>query len=301
MFSRWGFTTVFDLASVLENTLALRNRIETGEVRGPRILTVGEPVLTEIPVYVREYLLANYIQLPVVSTPQDAVQLVRHNAQQGASGIKLFTGSLQAGGKVANMPLDMAKAAVEEAHHHNLAVFTHPQNSEGVEVAIASGVDVLAHTVPQSPRWTPEFVARLKRAHMALIPTLTLFDFEARKADLSDQDREHWTDGMVAELRVFSQNGGQVLFGTDVGYTDHFDTTMEFSLMSQAGMSFRQILASLSTNPASRFAHSGDTGRIEPGTTADVTVMQDDPAKDITALARIQLTIRNGTIIYSSN
>lgn len=62
MFNRWGFTTVFDLSSVLENTLALRRRIESGEVRGPRILTVGEPVLTEIPVYVRDYLTANQIQ-----------------------------------------------------------------------------------------------------------------------------------------------------------------------------------------------------------------------------------------------
>jgi imidazolonepropionase-like amidohydrolase len=44
MFNRWGFTTVFDIASVLDNTLALRRRIESGELRGPRIFTVGEPV-----------------------------------------------------------------------------------------------------------------------------------------------------------------------------------------------------------------------------------------------------------------
>ena len=34
MFSRWGFTTVFDISSVLDNTLALRRRIESYEVRG---------------------------------------------------------------------------------------------------------------------------------------------------------------------------------------------------------------------------------------------------------------------------
>jgi len=42
MLNRWGFTTVFDVASVLENTLALRGRIESGEIRGPRIMTVGD-------------------------------------------------------------------------------------------------------------------------------------------------------------------------------------------------------------------------------------------------------------------
>jgi hypothetical protein len=52
MFTRWGFTTVFDIASVLENTKLIRRRIESGEVKGPRILTVGEPFWTRAPIYV---------------------------------------------------------------------------------------------------------------------------------------------------------------------------------------------------------------------------------------------------------
>src|SRR5215470_18726903 len=43
MLTRWGFTTVFDIGSVLENTTLIRHRIEVGEVKGPRILTTGEP------------------------------------------------------------------------------------------------------------------------------------------------------------------------------------------------------------------------------------------------------------------
>jgi imidazolonepropionase-like amidohydrolase len=43
MLTRWGFTTVFDIASVLKNTNLIRHRIASGEVKGPRILTVGEP------------------------------------------------------------------------------------------------------------------------------------------------------------------------------------------------------------------------------------------------------------------
>jgi len=50
MFNRWGLTTVFDIFSVLSNTLVLRRRIESGELRGPRILTVGEPIWTLEPV-----------------------------------------------------------------------------------------------------------------------------------------------------------------------------------------------------------------------------------------------------------
>jgi len=42
--------------------------------------------------------------------------------------------------------------------------------------------------VPWGPR-SPEFVSRLKSANTALIPTLTLFDFEGRKDNGSDQER----------------------------------------------------------------------------------------------------------------
>jgi len=87
--------------------------------------------------------------------------------------------------------------------------------------------------------------------NLALIPTLTLFDFEARKGATSDQAREAWIAGMVAELRAYSQAGGEILFGTDIGYIDHYDTAMEFTLMARAGMSFPQILASLTTAPRS--------------------------------------------------
>lgn len=297
MLNRWGFTTVFDIASVLDNTQALRRRVETGEVRGPRILTVGEPLWTEPPIYVRDFLAANHVEMPPVTTPDEAVARVRDLAGRGADGIKLFTGSYQ-GGRVDNMPAAMVKAAADEAHRHHLPVFAHPQNVAGLEVAIDGGVDILAHTAPDSPPWTPQFVARLMNAHMALIPTLTLFDFEARKGDMKDADREGWLARMEAELRAYSQAGGEVLFGTDVGYTDHYDTAMEYTLMSRAGMSFAQILASLTTNPARRFGVSGHRGQVAAGMDADLVVLDGDPAKDIAALSKVRLTISSGTIIY---
>jgi imidazolonepropionase-like amidohydrolase len=300
LFNRWGFTTVFDIASVLDNTLALRARIESGELRGPHILTVGEPIWTIEPIYVRDFLNENHVSIPRTETPDRAIALVRDHAAKGANGIKLFAGSVQAGGKVAVLPLLIAKAAVTEAHRHGLPVFAHPQNLDGINVAIDSGVDVLAHTVPDSPPWDTGFVERLKKANLALIPTLTLFDSEARKAGASDQERETWVAKMVTELRAYSQAGGEILFGTDIGYTDHYDTAMEFALMAQAGMNFPQILASLTTNPARRFGDSRRTGRIAVGMDADMVVLQADPSKDVAALSKVQLTMLGGKVIFSA-
>lgn len=298
MFNRWGFTTVFDLASVLDNTLALRRRIESGELRGPRILTVGEPIWTIEPVYIRDFLKQNNVHIANTETPEQAIALVRDHAAKGADGIKLFTGSAQSNG-VAVLPLSIAKAAVEEAHRHNLPVFAHPQNVDGVNVAVDSGVDVLAHTVPESSPWTPEFVSRLKRANLALIPTLTLFDFVARQEHSSNQERKAWIDKMVDELRAYVEAGGEILFGTDIGYIDHYDTTLEFELMSQAGMNYQQILASLTTNPARRFRYSDRTGRIARGMEADIVVLSADPQQSVTAFSKVRYTIVGGKIAYS--
>jgi imidazolonepropionase-like amidohydrolase len=301
MFNRWGFTTVFDIASALDNTLALRGRIESGELRGPQILTVGEPLWTQAPVYVRGFLKQMGIQMPEVVTRGDAATRVRALIKRGVDGIKLFTGSVQGGGKVANMPLDVARAAVDEAHRAHLPVFSHPQNLAGLELAIDSGVDILAHTAPDSPPWTPAFVSRLVNARMALIPTLTLFDFEARKGGESDEGREQWMAKMVDELRAFSTGGGQVLFGTDIGYTDHYDTELEYVLMSRAGVSFAQILASLTTNPAQRFGYGDRKGRIAEGMDADLVVLNSDPSRDVKALSNVYMTIRAGNQTYSGH
>jgi len=104
---------------------------------------------------------------------------------------------------------------------------------------------------------------------------------------------------MVAELCAYAQTDGDILFGTDIGYIDHFDTTLEFTLMSQAGMNFRQILASLTTNPAQKFAYSNRTGRIAKGMEADLEVLRSDPAQDATAFSQVRYTIRSGKVIYS--
>jgi imidazolonepropionase-like amidohydrolase len=299
MLTRWGFTTVFDLASVLENTNNIRGRIDRGSVRGPRILTVGEPFYPKggTPIYVKKFLEENHIPSAEVQSPAQAVERVRRQVNHGVDGIKIFAGSITAE-DVLPMPADVAKAIVLEAQRAGKPVFAHPSNAQGIEVAIQSDVDVLAHTAPMSGDWDPAFVERLKSAHLALIPTLTLFDVEAKKAQVSAEENEAWIKQAIQELKAYSDGGGQILFGTDVGYTDHYDTTLEFTLMSRAGMNMRQILASLTTNPALRFGYSSHSGSIAKGMDGDLVILEGDPAQDISAFAKVHQVIRGGKLTY---
>jgi imidazolonepropionase-like amidohydrolase len=296
--TRWGFTTVFDIASVLENTNLIRRRIEAGEVEGPRLLTVGEPFWVRTPVYIKEYLDANHVSMPEIESKAQAAERVRQQIHDGADGIKIFANSIERD-DIFTMPLAMAQTVVAEAHYAHKPVFAHVSNDEGNEVAIQSGVDILAHTTPSGSFWSESFVKRLNAAHLALTPTLTLWDVEAKKGGASADVAEKWMNKAIQQLKAFSQSGGQVLFGTDVGYIDQFDTSEEFMLMSRAGLSFQQILASLTTNPAQRFGSSSHLGRIARGMDADLTVLTADPAQDSAAFSKVRYTIVGGKVMYS--
>jgi len=300
MFTRWGFTTVFDIASVLQNTALIRRLIESGEVNGPKILTVGEPFWVKggTPVYVRSFLETNHISIPEIESTAQAIGRVRQQIHDGADGIKIFANSIEQNG-ILTMPLDLAKAIVDEAHRAGKPVFAHVSNNQGIEVAVQSGVDILAHTTPSDDLWSSPFAERLTAAHMALTPTLTLWDVEARKGNPSSDQIEKGMSRAAQQLKAFSQARGQVLFGTDVGYIEQFDTSEEFTWMSRAGMTFQKILASLTTSPAQRFGCSNRSGRIAPGMNADLVVLNADPAQSTSAFSRVRYTIRDGKVIYS--
>jgi imidazolonepropionase-like amidohydrolase len=101
----------------------------------------------------------------------------------------------------------------------------------------------------------------------------------------------------VNELKQYFSEGEAILFGTDVGFQSKYDTTQEFEFMGRA-MGWKDILASLTTNPAAYFKAT-TKGRVEKGMDADFVVLDADPATDVKNLAKVKYTIRSGSIIYS--
>jgi imidazolonepropionase-like amidohydrolase len=288
MLTQWGFTTVWDLGSDPRDSLPLRRRINSGEIRGPNILLAGDIFPKGgHPVY-----LPAEIQLPEAATPDEAAQMARDDLRMGMDGMKLFTGVYMGGKPVVNLDPAVAKAAVDVAHAQGKPVFAHPQNRAGVETVISAGVDVMAHIVPGEPAYPAEQLARFKQQNIALIPTLSLF----AKAVGGPALGAMLAESGIKQLKAFSENGGPVLFGTDVGFTTIYDTSLEYELMHRA-LSQRQVLASLTTNPAQYFK-AVKKGTVETGFDADLVVLDGDPLADVRNLAKVAYTIRAGRIIY---
>jgi imidazolonepropionase-like amidohydrolase len=288
MLTRWGFTTVWSLGSDPDNSMALRRRVYADEILGPNIFLVGSIFPRDgRPAYLPD------AQIPEAATPERAAEMARYYLQIGLDGIKLFTGVYKGEDKpVVNMEAAIAKAAVDVAHAQGKPVFAHPQNTAGVEAVLAAGVDVMAHTVGRQPGYPVEQLARFKQQGVALTPTLSLF----AKLPLPPEIVARLVDNIVSQLKSFSENGNTVLFGTDVGYIPLYDTTLEYQLMRRA-LSERQVLASLTTNPASYFK-AAKKGRVEKEFDADLVILDGDPITDVTNLAKVAYTIRAGKVIY---
>jgi imidazolonepropionase-like amidohydrolase len=295
MLTRYGFAHVLDTGSFPENSLALRQRIEKENIAGPSIRLAGGSFVPPdgTPFYL------DPLKLPELSTPEQATQLINQALALGLDGIKIFAASPKRGRPPVVMPLDVAKAVTRAAHAKGKFVIAHPTNSAGVEVVIGAGINILAHTTPDGGEiWSPDLVKRLKAAHTALIPTLRLWRFELERNQVPAERIQQFVDVALRQLGAYSQAGGEILFGTDVGYMSIYSTADEFDLMAKAGMSFQQILASLTTAPAARFGVAKRTGKIAVGMDADIVVLAADPAVDIKALANVKYTLRKGKVIY---
>ena len=288
MLTRWGFTTVWDLGSDPSDSVPLRRRINSGEVPGPNIFSVG----SIFPKGGHPAYLPPEMQLPEAATADEAAELARTYLRMGAAGLKLFTGAFMGDKPVVNMDVAVAKAAVDVAHAQGKPVFAHPQNKVGVDTVIAAGVDVLAHPAPGPLGYTPEQLAQFKSQGIALIPTLSLYTTVV----LDPAVTARVVASAVGQLKQFSENGGVVLFGTDIGFIKIYDTSLEYELMHRA-LSERQVLASVTTNPASYFK-AAKKGKVEKGFDADFAVLDGDPVADVRNLAKVAYTIRAGKVIY---
>jgi imidazolonepropionase-like amidohydrolase len=295
MLLQYGFTSVLDVGSDLAATIELANSIERGEMAGPRIFMAnGGFVYTDgTPVYLPG------IQLPEIEEPSQADGMVADVMDAGAQGIKIMAGSFMSRTHTIHLPPKVIRAVANATHERGGFLVSHPNDRIGLVNSVENGVDVLAHTAPGREPLGDNLIASMKRNNVALIPTLKLWSYELRRGGTPEKVVQFVQGSAVTQLSDYYVAGGEVLFGTDTGYMRDFDTKDEFILMRKAGMDFDGILASMTTNPARRFA--SESGLIEVGATADIVVYAGDPSKDVAEFSQVQYTIRAGELVFCAD
>jgi imidazolonepropionase-like amidohydrolase len=292
MLTHSGFTSIVDTGSDLDVTGALRRRIERGELAGPHIRTAGLPLYPEhaLPYYLADLPAQLKAKMGLPESPEAARAFVAKNLAAGADITKLFTGSIVGPDQVTPMRADIAAAAAAESHRHGALVFAHPTNLEGLHIAVANGVDVLAHAPEIVDGIDAAVIRDMARRHVVIIPTLKLF---AQDRDIANIRR------VVLEAH---RGGVRLVFGTDTGFLTDYDVSEEFRQLSQAGLGTDEILAMLTTTPAALFKVEQRQGRVARGMDGDLTLLGSDPATaGVAAFSDVRYAIRGGQVLFDSS
>jgi imidazolonepropionase-like amidohydrolase len=283
-----GTTTIRDAGGKEGLGLALKKEIAEGLIRGPRIVTCGEPIgMTG----------GHGWEVQIEADGPDEVRkAARKLLKAGADFIKLMA----SGGYIepskdqpwsAQLSEEEMRAAFEEAKKAGKKTTVHAHPPVAIRAAIAAGVDCIEHGGLMD-RETAELMAR---EGIFLVPTLAESWVIAerglelgRPAWLVEASRKHMGKSQTPKLAA--QAGIKMAVGTDVAAS----MAKEMELMQEGGLSAMEVLVAATRNGAELCDILEETGTLEVGKSADVVVIDGNPLKDMRDMRRVDLVFKQG-------
>ncbi len=312
-----GFTTVYSMGDDPKAMLAIRAKVASGEVPGPRLMAARivplakgfpEPAVPNPPSPWRDPGRTDPARppaRPIKSAPAiadaDARALVDQAKSEGFDAIKTILVSTPSAPEAHTLTV-----IVDEAHKQGLRVFTHATHYLDSLAAVNAGVDVLAHTphIGQLEENAPALQA-IVDAHIPVVSTLGVFI-----PHFGDKDQPLYRDGgpfpMPRPLSSAGQGPVNARLLWDKGVTYAFGTDTQWdpreSLKDELrGLSLvfapREILKIMGPNSAAVVGRSADLGTLEPGKLADMVMVDGDPLDDIFNLTRVVLVVKEGKVV----
>lgn len=304
-----GFTSVRDLGG--EVALHLRDAINQGLVKGPRIWAAGKSIATTgghgDPSNGLNDRLAHLIGPPgptegVINSVDDARQAVRQRYKDGSDVIKITaTGGVLSYAKSGDAPqftTDEVKAVVELARDYGYKVAAHAHGEEGMYRAVAGGVTSIEHGSYMSER----VMALMKQKGTWYVPTIHAGRFVAEKAKIDGyypeivRPKAARIGAMIQDTAAKAyRNGVKIAFGTDMGVGPHGDNAKEFLYMVEAGMPASYALQAATVH-AAEVLGVDDQGVVEAGKRADIIAMPGDPVADISNVLKVDFVMKDGVV-----
>lgn len=319
-----GVTSARDLGGPLEESLAVREVIRRGEIRGPTLYVSG-PFLQDEPYPGTEHFRWG------VDGPDDARAKVRRLAEAGVDVIKLIDQD--------RMTADEVHAVVEEAHRHDLPVAAHAHRPREILLGLEAGVDDFQHTgLSTAPEYPPEVMAALRertadmsRGPLFWTPTVEglynythtrdrwreKLDDPCRKMGLPDSvvadidrslegwdrlpyfqitpHREPTLERKISQLR---EAGVVMLVGTDSGIPGTFhcqSTWNELQVwIDHMGVDPMEAIRGATYWPAVLMGVEDEVGTVTPGKYADIIAVRGDVLRHPALLQDVDLVIKRG-------
>ena len=297
-----GITTERDLGSEGAGNfdVQLKRAIRDGTVPGPRLLTTTRAIVATGSYAPRR---SSYSFEPLqgaeeASGVDEIRRVVRSQVAQGADWIKVYA-DFRWGPNDEALPTftqQELNALVEAASGAGRPVAAHAATPEGMRRAVMAGVETIEH----GDAGTAEVFQLMRQRNVAFCPTLAASEAYALYFDGWKKGVMPPTADLVAKKASFQAAiaaGVAICFGGDVGVYRHGDNVRELELMVEYGMTPLAALKSATSGNARIFHLENQVGRIAPELLADLVAVEGDPTKDISALRRVRLVMKEGVVV----
>lgn len=304
-----GFTTVRDLGGTGVN-IALRNAIESGKLKGPRVFTAGKTLSSTgghgDPTNGNKAVIQGDPgpKEGVVNSPADARKAVRQRYKNGADWIKITaTGGVLSVAKSGENPQFTAAeimAITSTAKDYGMQVAAHAHGDEGMFRAVQNGVKTIEHGTLISKRT----MQLMKDKNAYLVPTISAGKFVAEKAKIPGYFPPVIVPKAIkigAQIQQTFANayamGVPIAFGTDSGVSYHGDNAKEFGFMVEVGMPAHEAIQAATIVNAKVLERENELGQIAPGFFADIVASEANALNDVHTLENITFVMKNGEVV----
>jgi imidazolonepropionase-like amidohydrolase len=286
-----GYTTILSGGGPAEGNITLRDHIEKGLIKGPRIIPSGRVDLAN-------------------NTPEKARAEVRRLAALGVKYIGEMPLTPKPGPTAKE--LENLRAVVDESKKAGVWVQIHAVSPQAMMAAVDAGVPKLVHT-PHFGWLAEEDAKRVADAGVKQLSTIgfgvPIFGVFADDNKPRFRDGKAWPDAIldgegrgreagykIVNARTSWDAGVIYGYGTDTNYQPK--AGLEHELKSLNVMfSMRDIIKLMGPNSASYIEMSDQLGTLEQGKLADIVVVDGNPLDGYWNMLNTKLTIKGGVVV----
>jgi imidazolonepropionase-like amidohydrolase len=318
-----GVTSARDLGAPLQASIAVRDRINAGQIAGATMYVSG-PFIQHEPYPGTELFRWG------VQGPDDARAKVRKLSDAGVNVIKLIDQD--------QMRPEEVMAVVDEAHRRRLPVVAHAHRPEEIRRGLAAGVDCFEHTgLSSAPEYPDDIVhaIRERTANMAAgplfwTPTIEgLLNYEYLRDNPEGLDDPSWHEGLpkniiddiresiqhpdrmpyfqltparrptlARKFRQLQESGVVMLVGTDSGIPMKFHSQSTWKELDAwvniLGVDPMAAIRGATYWPSVAMRMDGEVGTVTPGKYADIIAVPGDVLRYIALLQRVDVVVKHG-------
>jgi len=313
-----GVTSAVDLGAPLQPILSVRDRINKGEIPGPR-MSVSGPWITR-----NGGGMTDQFGGIAIASPAQAAAETEKLVKAGVDVIKAHSG----------LTREDYKAIADAAHKGGIRVHAHLYAEEDVRNALEMGIDVLSHagSAGTAPPYSKELITAIVNAGRPVVitaahrswvyPDTAAFPERlqdpALKRDMPPEiyaevqnSLKNWRAlGYFARtdremifrergVKQFIEAGAVLGMGTDSGTPMNFHSEAlwrEAKVHVDMGMPPIKVISALTRIGANILGKQRDLGTIEAGKFADIIVINGNPLFDITALSHVETVVKGGKV-----